>query len=769
MTQIGNDLPNVLIGSGIDTLFGLGEGDGLTGSQDGKGLMNGNAGNDTLRSRSPEDTMYGGQGNDVLISSGGSLMFGDLGDDTLVGEGVVSVFGGGQGGSDTMNGGSGADSLVAAAGGNTLMFGNAGNDTLLAKSGSDTLFGGQGDDCLEVGSFAVLAYGDLGSDKLLSMGSNGGATLFGGSSDADKNTEDGDDTITSQGGGNLLFGNGGNDVLSGSTGDTLRGGQDNDTITATGAQVFGDFGDDVILGSGISTLNGGAGSDTLTAFGSGNMLMDGGSEANTFVLGAGATDNLVMLTPGNGSQLVNALAAGSGNTINGAASNGNNIISSNGNNLILLGSGAETVNAQPTDTVIGAVSGVDLILGGPVLGSASGFITGDAGSNVLQGGTGADTIEGLGGSDTLTGGAGRDVFLFRGDSLSDVGIGSFNGGTVTGTAQIFNYAYGLPTQQALDELGSGVTFTTDPTSTFYSIIGTVAYGTSTAIPNGTVNYVGGVPVFQFIDSQGTAVFIDTTPGAAAADAIRGNRDFTVDPQPAFGESAVLVKQGGTNVVVPDAAFFRRQAADAPDNTGGQFAGAGYGYSTSGFDVITDFERGTDKIVIEASMLAANLTAGATVGTASAASGVFQDTNLAYDKNTGILYFLPAGNTDIGTVPTYSTEPLFQQARFGIQVNDASAGTNLPLDIFDAGAFGTAGTGVNFAGALAPTTQGTVVIQTRYTFAPTGSTVIAIQDGDGGALNAASAGNIPIPFLQVLNAGLPVAQDLTVNDISVAIF
>lgn len=760
MTQIGNELPNTLLGSGIDTLFGLGANDNLSGSQDGKGLMNGNAGEDTLRSRAPGDTMYGGQGNDVLVSAGGSLMFGDLGNDTLLGESSTSIFGGGLGGSDTMNGGDGNDSLVAAPGGNSLLFGNAGNDTLVAKNRQDTLFGGQGDDCLEVGSFALLAYGDLGNDKIISTGSNGGATLFGGSADLAKNAQDGNDTIKS-GGRNLVFGNGGNDSIEGSTGDTIRGGQGNDSITAAGAQVFGDLGNDVIRVSGNSTVDGGAGSDTLTATGSGNTLTDGGSEANTFVLGSGAANNLVKLGSGIGAQTVNASGAGSNNTIDGATSGGNNTITSTGNNYIILGSGQETVTATPTDTVVGAAAN-DRIVGNPVLLGAAGLISGGTGNDVLQGGSGIDTLEGLGGSDTLTGGAGADIFLFRGANLAAVGIGSFSGATITGTGVNVLYTYGGTGSPV--SLTQGQTFSGAATA-LPKITGTAS--SSFVGGNGTFALGANGASFIFVEGGGSASFVQNGT-------ITSNVNFSVTPTPALG--AALSIQSGTTVLAGSGAF-----------TGGTTAVgtttvplAGYGYSTSGFDVITDFQSGADQIRIAASMLG-NLSAttgGATIGTANAQAGVFSASNLNYDSRTGILYFMPdrAAGTAISNVATFGSVAQFAGASFLVGGTQGAAGTvpfapqfvggttnAFPL-LSDSSSFAQ-GTTPAFLGPFnQPLAAGTFTgggtglvagyVQTRYTFAQTG-TAAAFA-------NAGTPDKLPIPFLQVLASPNTPASSLVFN-------
>ncbi|MEP7350572.1 MAG: cadherin domain-containing protein [Sphingorhabdus sp.] len=109
----GNNLDNVIKGSGSDNmLFGLG-------------------GADTINGNDGEDRLYGGDGNDIL--NGGNerdALFGEAGNDTLVG--------GADG--DQLDGGAGADSLNGQSGGDLLM-GGLGRDTLTGGVGDNDVFG----------------------------------------------------------------------------------------------------------------------------------------------------------------------------------------------------------------------------------------------------------------------------------------------------------------------------------------------------------------------------------------------------------------------------------------------------------------------------------------------------------------------------------------------------------------------------------------------------------------------------------------------------
>ncbi len=150
----------------------------------------GHEGRDMVENRSnvPLEA-HGNGGDDSLIGgTGGDRLFGDGGNDVLFG----------RGGNDTLEGGLGNDRLS----------GDDHNDLLRGGGGNDSLFGNQGHDQLEGGDGADALQGDAGNDLLL--GGNGNDTLRGG---------DGNDTLRGEAGNDSLFGEAGQDSLNGGSGN----------------------------------------------------------------------------------------------------------------------------------------------------------------------------------------------------------------------------------------------------------------------------------------------------------------------------------------------------------------------------------------------------------------------------------------------------------------------------------------------------------------------------------------------------------------------
>lgn len=161
----------------------------------------GNGGADTLSGGSNQDYISGGNGADLINGRGG--------DDSLYGDN----------GADVVNGGDGRDAIYGGLGADTLN-GDAGEDALYGQEGNDRLNGGSGNDCLDGGVGNDQLYGDGGDDML--FGNDGNDNLFGGA---------GDDTLN---------GGAGNDTMNGNGGD--------DTFTFDGFET----GDDVINGFNIA-------------------------------------------------------------------------------------------------------------------------------------------------------------------------------------------------------------------------------------------------------------------------------------------------------------------------------------------------------------------------------------------------------------------------------------------------------------------------------------------------------------------------------------
>jgi Ca2+-binding RTX toxin-like protein len=121
-------------------------------------------------------TMFGGAGNDTLISStGDDSLFGESGFDQLVAKGGVDhMHGGAQG--DNMDGGEGND----------VMFGGRGHDFMIGHIGSDSIYGRAGHDELwgngsvNVDTNPDLIFADDGNDTIFASSNNAFDTLYGG-------------------------------------------------------------------------------------------------------------------------------------------------------------------------------------------------------------------------------------------------------------------------------------------------------------------------------------------------------------------------------------------------------------------------------------------------------------------------------------------------------------------------------------------------------------------------------------------------------------
>lgn len=692
MTQFGNNLPNFLIGSGVDTIIGLADADSLVGSTSGRNVLFGNQGNDSLISQAGGDTIYGGQGTDIIRSRGGSLLYGERGNDTIVGEAASGgVIGGASAsGGDTMYGGDGDDSLVANSVGPSALFGNTGNDVLVAGNRTDSLFGGQGNDTL-TSTVGGLLYGDRGNDNIVLSGSGAaGATVYGG---------DGDDAITG-GGRTLLFGNQGNDTITAGAGDSVYGGSGADVLTAAGSGAFisGDLGNDILNNGGANnTLQGGEGDDSIT-FGAGASFSraEGGGGKNFLqVLTAAGSGNL-LVAGSNGDTLV----AGGANSVQGGVGD-DSLVSLGSQATLIGGAGRDTFNVLAGGEIAGFNPNEgDTILSGTapftIIGGSVGlFLTGTPNRDTLIGGSANDTLEGLGNADVLTGGAGADVFLFRGTSLSEVASVTFNNNLLTVGGTI-----GAGTLPAAPVIVSY--------QTIFPGVGTVS-GTSatyTFTPGGTFSGTGGTfmtPTIPFGASLAIAYGTGAGPGTSVT--------------PLFGSSQILGTTAGTATFVP---------------------AAGYGYSLSGFDTITDFEVATDQIRLSASLFANSTNvvsanspgAFATFPTVSGSNltTLTPSNVLVYAQDTGILYGRVASAGTLGSQYLYNPTPVFSS---GNVIASDTGGTTFLI------------TGTD---AVVGTLQYYVLPQT------TPITAVAFT---GTSADATSA--LPIPFAQVLNAGAPVSS------------
>ena len=196
------------------------------------------------------------------------VLLGEL-PDRFTNDTELFAFACGEGGSDTIVGGSTRDVLGGGRGRDEL-FGRGGNDTLaitlpdLCETGDDVrdaevLDGGDGPDQLHGGpGDDVLAGGD-GDDNL--RGYAGDDRMSGGAGRDDAGGFEGDDRLSGGTEDDWLFGGGGNDRLEGGEGDDLLG------VSAT-VDIDGPTGSDAVttlVETGDDMLDGGDGDDLLIA------------------------------------------------------------------------------------------------------------------------------------------------------------------------------------------------------------------------------------------------------------------------------------------------------------------------------------------------------------------------------------------------------------------------------------------------------------------------------------------------------------------------
>ncbi|VVN27814.1 beta strand repeat-containing protein [Pseudomonas fluorescens] len=543
--------------------------------------------------------------------------------------------------------------------GDDLLDGGAGNDVLDGGTGSDKLTGGLGNDTYYVDSASDVVSETSGSGGIDTVISSVDRTL---GSYQENLTLSGTTAIYGNGNSlaNTLIGNSAANVLNGGVGvDTMIGGLGNDTYHVDHA------------GDVVSETSGSGGIDTV--FASVNRTL-GNYQENLTLSGTAAIN-------GTGNSLANTLKGSSAaNVLNGGLG-ADTMIGGLGNDTYHVDNAgdvvSETSGSGGIDTVIASVSRTlgsyqeHLILSGTAAINGTGnslanTLTGNGAANVLNGGVGADVMIGGLGNDTYhvdnagdvvseTSGSGGIDTVFASVSRA---LGSYQENlTLSGTAAINGTGNNLPNtltgNSAANVLNGG-----GGADTMIGGLGNDTYHVDNAgdVVSETSGSGGIDTVFASVSrALGTYQENLTLSGTAA---INGTGNNLANMLTGNSAANVLNGGGGDDRLSGGAGNdFLVGGAGKDVFTGG--AGndifdfntlSETGLTSPIWDVISDFQRGSDRIDLATldanTATAANDAFNSIIGstTSFTAAGQLKVAN-------GVLY----GNTDVDSTPEFAIQ------------------------------------------------------------------------------------------------------------------
>ncbi len=134
-------------------------------------VLHGTGFNDDMFLHFAHDSVYSGDGNDLVMSTGGNT-------DIHLGGGYDVVFA--YNGHNFVEGGSGHD-IITVGGKDNVVLGGSGDAVIYGGSGGDSLVGGSGNDAIHAGSGKELLVGGDGDNTLYA--GHGDDTMIGGAGD----------------------------------------------------------------------------------------------------------------------------------------------------------------------------------------------------------------------------------------------------------------------------------------------------------------------------------------------------------------------------------------------------------------------------------------------------------------------------------------------------------------------------------------------------------------------------------------------------------
>lgn len=439
------------------------------------------------------------------------------------------------------------------------------------------------------------------------IGNENGDSLVGGVKADRIEALGGNDTIIGLGGNDRLIGGTDNDSLVGGAGsDTLMGGEGSDLLRG------GDDNDYLTGGNGFDRLEGNNGDDTVK-----------GEGGNDFIFGGIGFDSLV----GNDGK----------DTINGDADD--DYIDGGNNRDTLRGNAGN-------DTIKGGID-LDLIEGG----TGNDRIEGNQDGDLLFGGLGKDTIQGGEGADIIRGQQGDD--LVSGDSGDDTVLGGGGFDTVNGG----NGNDNLDGEGSQDTLNGG------------NGDDTLRGGNSNDLLNGGAGYdiVVETGDFDFTISNTKLIGrgIDSLNDIEAVEIFGGGGVNTLDGSAVTQLQLQLNGRGGRDTLVGgDGDDVLTGGAAIDVMTGGAGSDRFIYTSTSDRnDRITDFESGTDVIVIDRSAFGGEISLGILEESQFMLGNASVDTNtrFIYNSNNDRLLFDSdgTGSNEAIVIANFSNNPTLE--------------------------------------------------------------------------------------------------------------
>ena len=634
------NMERVLAGNGNDSLTG----------GDGADNLSGRAGNDTLAGGAGNDWLWGGGGgeeNQFVFHETGTANADQIGDfisgaDKIVLDGTVMDALGATG-----NFAAGDARFTANASGTA----QDADDRVIYETDTRQIWydpDGNGAAARELiatlESGATLAATDIvvqggGTAPGVINGTSGDDTLVGTPGDDTINGLGGNDSISGLGGNDSLSGGDGNDTLDGGPGaDTMDGGLGDDTYVVDGADVLTDAGgtDTVIsynngatLPAGFEnlTLEGGPfnpGADIYASSGTGNDLdnlivndrpgssgLDGGAGNDTLIGSASGTNWFLFSSGGTGNY-------------------GNDVVDGNGGDAILLAPGLDvTVNFQTGIMTGGGTGSVSFTRVGTAQGSG--------GADMMIGNDSGVTLYGDAGDDTLVGGAGNDYLSGDGFITSDAPELTVGNDSISGGGGNDTLAGGLGDDTMDGGAGDDV----------------FRYVMETGYGNDTLD--GGDGVDTIAMQNGSLVVVDLGagtmsggiwPGGSSSSAVFTNIE-NFDLSTGFNP-AQITGSAGANLLSGGSAQDTIDGAAGNDTLSGGGGADQFVFDQLGpanADHVTDFTSGTDKIALDASVMAAlgasgDFTAGDErfYEAPGASSGHDATDRVVYDTSSGNLWY-----------------------------------------------------------------------------------------------------------------------------------